>query len=336
MRKQRSSNIELCRIAAILLVILVHSATYTQGSLTSYDDCHIPSLFMRGFAVIGVDVFVIISGYFGITWKRNSLISLFYIVLFYGLLRAIALCKLGMWDWKALFVVSSANWYVVTYLGLVIVSPILNSFTEIASKKQFGIVLGLLILYQTWMGWVPGLPHYESFRGGYSLMSFFILYLLARYIRINGVPSTIEKNCGVLYIFISLSIGFFAFFGVKYGFSGIPLLFKYNSPFVILSAICFFLFFLKLQIGYNKIINYFASSTLSVLLIHEPRPFRFIMKDMFGNLTEMGGGYLIIWFVLVVAVYFICVLIDQLRILSFEMINKYIENNERTIDNKAS
>ena len=62
--KIRQSNLELCRILAILLVVLVHANFAWCGWPSNFSECNFARLLIEGFAIIGVNVFVLITGYF--------------------------------------------------------------------------------------------------------------------------------------------------------------------------------------------------------------------------------------------------------------------------------
>jgi hypothetical protein len=92
------------------------------------------------------------------------------------------------------------------YLGLVLVSPILNKFIENIDKKSFGNLLILFFAYSFWSGFVP-LPcavNRGEFSGGYSILSFCQLYLLARYFALHGAPRWLKNNGFVIYVLVSL------------------------------------------------------------------------------------------------------------------------------------
>ena len=321
----RSTNIELCRIASILLVILLHSAVWTQGDVRSMETCFVPSLFMRGFAVIGVDVFVFISGWFGVSLKRKSIYNLLYICVFYGVLRVASLYFLGKLAFRNLFLISDSNWFVLSYLGLLVFSPILNKYVETASQKQLKTTVLLLLAFQTWFGWLPALSLFDAFQNGYSFTSFIVLYLIAQYLRHYGIPIWIERYGLAIYSFISAALGFAAYVSVKFGAPATDYIFKYNNPFVILSAICFFYAFKGIRMANSKVVNYLASSTLAVLLIHEPQPFHGWMKQSFSYLRDNLGGVklFVFWLISVLSVYLFCVIVDQLRILSYKLLFKH-------------
>ena len=76
----RQSNIELCRILSIVLVILVHTTFQSLGA-----DCSsLGILMLAAFSIIGVDVFVLITGYFSAEPKKNSLANLLFICFFWN------------------------------------------------------------------------------------------------------------------------------------------------------------------------------------------------------------------------------------------------------------
>ena len=84
---QRQSNIELCRIISILFIIFLHSDFSVFGYPSNLNDVKWPLILGESFSIIGVNVFLIISGYFSISIKKKSLFNLFYICLFYFILR---------------------------------------------------------------------------------------------------------------------------------------------------------------------------------------------------------------------------------------------------------
>ena len=140
--------------------------------------------------------------------------------------------------------------------------------------------------------------------------------------------------------------GLVACFLIGFNLPGFHLLYKYNSPIIIFSAICFFLFFRKIDIGYKKWINYIAKSTLAVVCIHAPYPFRdlmiqgfgtlekyhsthyaaFNMEWLFGNPLMMNIIHVMIWLIAVIAIYMFGVLLDQVRIESYKLLEKYIKD----------
>jgi surface polysaccharide O-acyltransferase-like enzyme len=75
---------------------------------------------------------------------------------------------------------TSKNWFIKSYIGLYILSPILNCFCEKATEKQFVIFLTGFYIFQTLYGLLDAVTFIN---GGYSTFSFIGLYILAQYIK---------------------------------------------------------------------------------------------------------------------------------------------------------
>lgn len=63
---KRQSNIELCRLVSILLVMILHTTHQSLGT-----DVSLGIQMLEGFTIIGVNVFVLITGYFSATLKKH-------------------------------------------------------------------------------------------------------------------------------------------------------------------------------------------------------------------------------------------------------------------------
>ena len=78
---ERKSNIEALRLLSMLMVLNLHSFWgYGQpvSVLNSID------FFRESTSICAVNVFLLISGYFGIKWKFNSFFNLTFQILFYS------------------------------------------------------------------------------------------------------------------------------------------------------------------------------------------------------------------------------------------------------------
>lgn len=128
----RQSNIELCRLASILLVMLVHTTFATFG----WDVQSLGIQLLAAFSIIGVNVFVLITGYFSATLKKTSLINLAFICFFWMIVKV--LCRYGFGEpvgLTKLFFFTSSNWFIPCYIGLLFLTPILNTFCNTVNKK---------------------------------------------------------------------------------------------------------------------------------------------------------------------------------------------------------
>lgn len=316
----RQSNIELCRIASIVFILLVHSAFATNGFPTTLSASSLWLIILESISIIGVNVFILISGYFSIKLKPQTIYTLVIACAFYYILLTGTSVVLGEpFKIKSLLFVSYSHYFILDYLGLALLSPILNTFAENANKKAFFSTLLMLLAYQTYFGYIPGASSTE-FDLGYSLMSFTILYLIARYIKLYGAHKVIKEFSGSLYIIATALLAFAICICIKTNHNGaVHLLIAYNNPLVIFSAVCFFLYFEKQTIPSNKVINHIAKSTLGILLFHASTlggsPIWKYWKTKFKNLTnDFEFTSIFIWFGLIILFFFIAVAVDQLRL----------------------
>ena len=78
--KTRNSSIELFRIIAMLLVLIVHCNGWLVGGIPdSFDEKNISTFrisqaIIQSFSCTCVNMFILISGYFGLKFKLKSII----------------------------------------------------------------------------------------------------------------------------------------------------------------------------------------------------------------------------------------------------------------------
>lgn len=102
--KVRDSNIELCRIISILLVLTVHSFyDFLLGDRQLPLGEKVTMLFLESFVIIGVNVFILITGYFSVTPRWKSLLNITFICFFYLLVRIMVGCYSDQFLFKTFF-----------------------------------------------------------------------------------------------------------------------------------------------------------------------------------------------------------------------------------------
>ena len=74
-------------------------------------------------------------------------------------------------------------WFIQCYLILLAFSSVLNKFIDYSTPVHYRNVLASLFIIQVLWGWLPYASNGGWYDYGYSPLSFFFLYLLARYIR---------------------------------------------------------------------------------------------------------------------------------------------------------
>lgn len=326
----RLSNIELCRIVSIVLVMLVHTTFQSIGW-----NCSSPGiLLLAAFSIVGVNVFVLITGFFSAEPKKVSLANLLFICFFWMVVRIAIRYAFGQSvTWQSLFFVTKSNWFIPAYLCLLFFTPVLNAFCNTADKKVLLGVVFALFFFEVWFDLLP--PHPSVLLGsqkGYSVLSFIALYLLARYIRLYSVPDWLRNGCFSIYLIISITLTVAALFCIKIGHPMTRIIYAYSNPLVILSSVSFFFMFERLPIKENKVINHIAKSSLAVLLAHSAifflytKQFRLLYNEF--HLMRMVAY----WGLAIVIVFVASISVDQFRLVLWKpienILRKQVKQNE--------
>ena len=130
MASKRQSNIELCRIVSMLLIVFLHSTWQSIGFPQTGESLHPIVLVLYSLSIVGVDVFLFISGWFSIKIKKQSLFNLFWILLFYAIVRVALKMYDGRFSVLDILFISKSNWFIVSYIGLIL--------TSFVNKKVIG------------------------------------------------------------------------------------------------------------------------------------------------------------------------------------------------------
>lgn len=324
MEKQRCSNIELCRLASILCVMVVHSTFQSLGFNVPFG-----ILLTAGFSIIGVDVFVMLAGYFTATPKKTSIINLAFVCLFWMFVRLAFRYGFGSnVSYSSFFFITSSNWFIPAYFGLLFFAPILNLFCAQVNKKTLWTMVFALLIIEIWFDWLP--PHPAISLGtnwGHSVLSFLILYLLARAIRLYGLPNWFKKYSLIIYLGCSLIIASMAYVVIRLGHIGlVRWCFADNNPIVILSSVAFLTIFEKVKMPQSNFINHLAKSTLAVLLGHSA--IFFLYKKQFNYLYSHYDGLQVVlyWALAIFVVFISSIAIDQIRLLLYKPIERLMKS----------
>jgi len=332
----RSSNIELLRILAILLIVLSH---YSQHGLMFFlDKMTFPQQFLSlnilTFGSLGVQIFVLITGFFMINSeiRVKSFIKTLFETLFYSylifvlfLIFAPGILNMKMITSSLLPVGSKHYWFITSYLMLYLFIPALNLIALKIKQKTYQIMLALMLFLWFFMKEIFG-ASYE-----YSGLTLFIgLYYTGGYIKLYGIKCFEKLLMRYLFILQFFVINFiFFYYKLCIGTSVIDpdvitkswrIIFPF-SPFMLLAAIGIFYIFKDLKIKNSSIINWCSVSVLSIYLITENICIRhFIWKDWFGlkNLfadgrCNLSGLFLNVLISLVIS-FAACIVIDKIRI----------------------
>lgn len=313
-RLQRNSSIELYRIIATFAVLIVHFNGWFLGDwpLPAYD-INNPTLFRAGqmiisaLSIICVNMFVIISGYFGIRLKLSSILKL---IIYLGLIYVplyIVKCfsdnEFVLTDFiERCFVISYAGYFIQCYFMLMILSPVINAFIDKYGRDSLKWVL----LFWGLEFWFDCIMEVEElgYNRGYSVIHFVLMYMIARCIKLyEGDVKKINQWVWLLgYLLSTIVI-------VICHIIGIVWCWNYSNPIVVFSTVCSFLPFLY-KTYFNKVINWIASGTLAVYIIHVTYYIRSSLQRVDCNLLDTNDYpmYLIKIIIVILIVFVVSVL----------------------------
>ena len=334
-QQSRQSNFELLRIVAILFIILHHIAVHGNwgnGGVFFPDELTFNAFFLQTIlplGKIGVNLFVLISGYFLIestkdTWPK--IVRLWLEMLFYSIVISIAFIFIDNREFTAREIVSiftpilsNTWWFASTYILLFALSPFINRMIRGCDEvMHLKLIVGLVIL------WVI-IPFLINIWLELSNLCWFItLYIIAAYIRLYpGRFRMISRNyLLVAFVFFTVLMiiaywidvsGFYSEFWSIY--NPIDHNNMQNSPFALIISICIFLAFRGWDIGYHKIVNIIAGTIFGIYLIHDhPLVRGWIYSDVFDCLGHTGSEYLVPYvFMMMTAIFISCMVIEFVR-----------------------
>lgn len=204
------------------------------------------------------------------------------------------------------------SWFIQAYAGLYILTPALNLLIERSQRKHLQVLIGLLLLEFVYDFLSTGDMLFNS---GYSIIHFVLLYLIARYIKLHGIPHFIQKYSLVIFFIVCLLVSIVQFVGIRHSVTYVFRLGIYSSPVIIFAAICLLLTFAKFNFQ-HRIINKIATASFAVYLIHT-NPFilpNYFMKGaIYLYETTSSWKYLIGIFLYITAWYALAIPIDFAR-----------------------
>ena len=298
-RKERSSNLELLRLLAMFCIVANHLVGQGDVLRDASGVNFLFSFFVGNAARISVNVFLIIGCWFmaDASFRGSRFVKLWLEELFYTVILTLLMVCFYPADVKPNYVIAAFfpvfgynHWFISGYLVLILLSPFLKKILEMRPERLKKLVLLLFAFTCIWSsvrpfenetmdtlvwfcsmfvfaGWYkkqvcrggdPGMEKSGSgSRGGWLYLfaaaaGYFLLCLLT--------VRPMLGSCGTVMYEASVWAGQF--------------LQDYKALPNLLIAFCVFRFFLGLEIGSRRWINFFSTSTLAVYIVHQLFCFR--------------------------------------------------------------
>ncbi len=327
----RSSSIKLLRIISMVMIVACHFASHGGFSFDT-SRITVPRLwwsFIEMGGNLGVDVFVLISGYFLVT-DSGRLFNTTRILKFWGQVAAYSigiyalLCIVGISELsvvqciKALFPITlEAWWFASAYFVLYLLHPFLNMLLRNLERKTYQALLVMLLFIWCIIPTLTGAKYQSN-----SLLWFVTLYFVAGYMRLHSTKQRFTaRRCFAAFAAFSalryLSCVAIMILGCRVPQVAPYSLHFYNTQSVLtlLSAVYLFAAFEKLDLGSKQWINKIASATFGVYLIHDSNLVSpLLWRRLFENAKYQNSAFLIPYSLFAIAaVYVACTLIDLVR-----------------------
>ena len=327
----RNTSIELLRIISMIMIMFHHFA-YHGNFEWNFNEVTLPHLwydFILMGGKVGVDIFVLISGYFLIEnteklFQPKKLLKFWGQVVFYSIMTYLlsVMLRLNAFEIKQLIKVClpityPGWWFASTYFMLYLIHPFLNKLLHGLSKTEYQYLILMMVL--CWS--IIPTATTQLFESN-SLLWFVTLYGIAGYVNLYGGNQKLQSKHYFSLYFMVLIITYtvsttFLFLGTKkeeWSTHAIDFFEIERLP-ILLIAITLFMGFVTLKMNYHKWINMIASATFGVYLIHDSSYIRYYLwTNIFKINQYQDSTFLILYSILVVFILYVsCTMIDLIR-----------------------
>ncbi len=342
-QKTRNSNFELLRLLLMFLIVVHHCIVHGLNLVSlEWDDVEsvlLPAdmlLFCEAnsFCIIGVNVFVLISGYFGLKPTSEKILKLLLSIAFYALIFNVGY-NFVIGDYKHtvsnLFIFSHGRyWFMTDYFFLMCFTPLINGAFEWMSKQRITLFVILLLVISCYFGFVW---QHSVNTNGYSLFQFIMLYTIGKYIRTYDIK--MKKIYSILtYVICSLICGTGMYLLYRLGFNHLAWrITNYNNFLVITSAVAVLLLFKNLEFN-SVLINKIAQSSLAIYLFQSSVAMSALLYPLIKNIYRDGiifsrsttGGCYILLIIMILSLFTVVasIMIDQIQIKINSNLSNYI------------
>lgn len=352
--KKRQLNYELLRIIAMLMIVSLHylskggllgdpaRADMTAAGYTAW--------FVEAFFLVAVNVYVLISGYFGVD-ARGSMtngknftfrevlrkpLKIWKQVFFYSVLFGCTALVTGVqeFDVYRLFsycfpIVTEHYWFAASYVILCLMMPFLNAGIAYMNQRELKYLLaGFLLLLSVSKTVIPMQLPWDKY--GYDSLWFVVLYLTGAYLRRYEVTwIRTAWRAAALYAGSMLTV-FASFFLIRQVFLKRGRLedlinygYTYNFLFCYTGAVGLFLLFKEYRNHsfaalerFRKPIELFSGATFGVYLIHEHIDIRAMWARWVHSEALLQGSvvsFLAHMAGTVLCVYLVCTAVELIR-----------------------
>lgn len=272
---QRESNIEMLRIVAMSFILINHFLCHSI-KIDGMNPWLYQGLVITN--ICGVNLFVMISGYFGIRSSVKSFVKLAGMIVFYSVVCLII--GVEIFDMQVtlakiikafIMPFTSQYWFLECYLGLYILAPLINKGLENLTHnelKNVVLILTIISVFSCWYG------NNMIGNNGYGLFHFIYIYVLGNFLRHNRLKNTSVLRwllIGMLALVVNIGVTYMfdVYFGIFENRFWNENATSYDNPLIIIATIAIFLCFVNMNMKVNGYINSIAAASLGCYLLQD-------------------------------------------------------------------
>lgn len=193
----RNSNVELLRIVSIIMIISMHLMSPWRSTSNMINREFI--IFLNVIFNTSSTLFILISGYYGLRFKVDKLIHLWFMALTYTVpvLVGTYFFEHGHTDSKFMFrsvfpVLTNFKWFLTSYIILYSFSPFINRGIERLEKRQFILLISIFLLFFYLAPTILFMSIQKD--TGKGILNMLAVYCIGRYLALYGFPAILLKR----------------------------------------------------------------------------------------------------------------------------------------------
>lgn len=356
----RNSNIERLRIIAMLLIVIHHfvmhgvlndfNGNFFNGSFFNANIFTAQILLAGG--KIGVDIFVLITGYFLCIskFKSQRIIKILFQTWCYSVMLFIAYLLFSgapispIMVLKSLFPISyNVYWFISCYVLLILFSPVINLIMRYLSEQALLATIVVILMISFVM------PHFKMTFADDDIIRFIGMYLLGAAIQLNKIPNLIKRHTSLwlslCILAMLLSIVLFDVIGLITNHAiliknAAYLCMENYSIFSLVSAFLILLNATKQAPKSNFLINRIASLMFGVYLLHDNEFFAPILWHKLLHTSALINVSLWVFFLnailIILGVFMLGIVVEFIRSKCLRTIEQLILRLFETSTNKLN
>lgn len=327
----RNSSVEVFRIIATFLVLIVHFNGWFVGGMpekfAGFSAFNLGQDVIEAISCTCVNCFLVITGWYGLRFKWKHVWTIWSILVWIYVPCYIVESYLSH-NFSLLglifkfIAIGQESYYVQCYLMLLFLSPILNAFIQKYGRKILPYALSFWAI-EFILDWVL---HNQclGFAYGYQLTHFVLMYILGQtaYLYRDDIYERLDTMRCIMIYFIGTII-----IAGTYIVLSPDKAFAYTNPVNIVMSFSLFFIFERMTF-HNSLVNWIGSSTLAVYIMHCTPPIINVLQDW--DMTMLHSVdypvYLMTMALTIIGVFIVGILYDKVRTLFMPKLGEKICN----------